>query len=549
MKLAQLLRSGLPWNGWVIISGIGAVAALLPSLYILAGLFRKPNDNWAHIREYMLADYALESLAAVTGTLAVAVPAGVLLAWLNAAYDYPGRRFFSFVFVLPLAVPPYIAAYTYASMLSYTGVVQRFARNTLGWSVPPQYLDIMSLKGAVFIYAMFLFPYIYLIAKSFFERHSAVLIDNARLLGQGPVSIFVKVALPLSGGAVAGGAGLVAFEVLNDYGVAKYFGLQTFTTAIFKTWFGMYDVDSAIRLAALLMCAVVGITAAEKLLRRRKRYNASAGRSRPLARRRLRGAQAALAALLGSAVFMLSFGIPVAQLTVWAFWTFDDVWSAGLVKLIRNTLAVSAAAAVMLTIAAVAAVNAGRIWRSVPTYAMNRLLSMGYSIPGAVLAIGVISVFLSLDRALAPWYAQWGWGTNKLVLSMSLAMLLFAYVVRFLSVGISAVEAGYDKIGSRFAEASRMLGRGATATFWKVELPLVKGAVMTGCLLAFMEIVKELPLTLLLRPFNFETLAAKAYQYAGDEQIYMAAVPSLLIIALGVLSVCLYQWLGGKETK
>jgi iron(III) transport system permease protein len=535
-------------NGWTILTVAGALAALAPSLYILFGLLGKPTDNWRHIREYVLLDSALQSLWLVLGAGACSVVLGVSLAWLVAAYDFPLRRFFHFVFVLPLAIPPYIAAYTYGAMLSYTGSVQSFMRNQLGMLPNQAYFDMMSMKGAIFIFTICLFPYVYLIVKTMLERQSAAFIENARLLGRGPLTIFVKIALPVSQAAIAGGASLVAFEVLNDYGVTKHFGIPSFTTAIFKTWFGMYDVDSAIRLSGLLMCFVIGVFVIERLIRRRKAYHAATSRLRPLARRKLRGFAAVAVVALGSLVFACSFAIPVLQLVVWATWTYRDVLNAKFAGLLGNTLLVAAISITLLMILAVIVANVSRFSkRSMLTVGLTKLIAMGYSIPGAVLSIGVLAVFISLDRQLSGFYERLGYAPNKLVLSMSLAMLIFAYVIRFLSVGYNAVEAGFDKIGNRYTEASRALGQGMTRTFWKVDLPMIRGAVLTGFILTFMEIVKELPLTLLLRPFNFETLAAKAYQYASDEQIHQASVPSMFIIAVGVVSVCFYYWLGERR--
>lgn len=536
-------------NGWVILSGIGAMAALLPSFYILIGLFRKPNENWQHIREYMLVDYALESLRLVGGTVAFAVMIGVALAWLVAAYDFPLRRFFAWTFVLPLAMPPYIAAYTYGSMLSYTGSVQTFMRNKLGWTVNQSYFDIMSMKGAIFIFTLFLFPYIYLITKSFLEKQSAAFIDNARLLGKGPVYIFLRVVLPLSQGAIVGGASLVAFEVLNDYGVSKHFGIQSFSTAIFKTWFGMSDIDSALRLSALLMMVIIGLFVIERLLRGRKKYHSTVSRSTPLRRRKLRGIQAAAAVVFSTIVLSLSFIIPVLQMIVWAGWTYHDVLDMRFAGMLNNSLVLSGVSIALIMLLAVIVANVNRYGRTFFSRMMSRVIAMGYSIPGAVLSIGVLAVFLSLDRQLAGVYEQLGLGAGKLVLSMSLVMLVFAYTVRFLAVGYNAVEAGFDKIGNRYSEASRMLGLGMTRTFFKVDLPMIRGSVLAGLVLVFMEIVKELPLTLLLRPFNFDTLATKAYQYASDEQIHQASVPSLMIIAVGILSVVFYHWLGERNAR
>ncbi len=549
-SMRNKLRNGKrKLNSWKIISVIGAFAALLPSLYILIGLFRKPNENWQHIAEYMLKDYALQSLWLVIGTCALTVIIGVTLAWLVAAYDFPLRRFFSWAFVLPLSIPPYIAAYTYGSMLSYTGSVQTFLRNVLGWSPDQKYFDIMSMKGAIFIFTMFLFPYVYLITRSFLERQSASFIDNARLLGRNPLYIFFRVVLPLSQPAIMGGVSLVAFEVLNDFGVSKHFGIQSFTTAIFTTWFGMYDVDSAMRLAALLMCFIIGIFIVERLLRKRRKYSISASRSTPLQRRKLHGWAAWAACGFGVIIVSFSFLIPVIQLVVWASWTYRDVLNAKFGELLLNTLSISMIAIAILMLLAIIVANVCRIERTGLTLLLSRMISMGYSIPGAVLSIGVLAIFISLDHQLGGLYGWLGLGTGKLVLSMSLVMLVFAYVIRFLSVGFNAVEAGFEKTGNRYTEASRLLGYGMTRTFFKVDLPMVKGAVLAGSILTFMEIVKELPLTLLLRPFNFETLATKAYQYASDEQIHQAAVPSLFLVGIGIISVACYYWLGEKNEK
>lgn len=537
-------------NGWVTLSVIGAFLALLPSLYILFGLFQEENENWQHIQEYMLVDYALQSLWLVLGTGACTIIVGVTLACLIAAYDFPLRRFFNWAFVLPLAIPPYIAAYTYGAMLSYTGSVQAFLRNTVGWTPDQRYFDIMSMKGAIFIFTLFLFPYVYLITKTFLEKQSAAFIENARLLGKDSFHTFFVIVLPLSQGAIVGGASLVAFEVLNDFGVTKHFGISSFTTAIFKTWFGMFDVDSAIRLAAWLMSFIIGLFVIERLLRKRKKFSSPTSKMNPLKRRQLKGVWKWAAMALGLVVVSLSFLIPVIQLVVWATWTYEDVWNSGFTELLFNTLSVSIVSIFILMLLAVIVANVIRYSRgSTFSLMLTRFISMGYSIPGAVLSIGVLAVVISVDQKLSGVYGWLGLGEGKLVLSMSLFMLIFAYIIRFLAVGYNAVEAGFEKTGNRYSEASRLLGLGMTRTFFKVDLPLIKGAVFTGFVLVFMEIIKELPLTLLLRPYNFETLATKAYQYASDEQIHQASIPSLCIIAVGIVSVFFYHWLGEKQAK
>jgi iron(III) transport system permease protein len=473
---------------------------------------------------------------------------GVALAWLVAAYEFPLKAFFRWALMLPLAIPPYIAAYTYGSMLSYTGFVQKSLRD-IGVILSPKVFDIMSIRGAVFIFTMFLFPYVYVITRSYLERQSGSYIENAMLLGRRPLSIFISVVLPLSRPAIVGGIILVAFEVLSDYGVSSYFGIQTFTTAIFKTWFGMYDIESATRLAAWLMVGTVGIIMMERLLRGNRKFSATTSRSNPLKVKRLQGISAWGAALFCVIIFAFSFLIPVIQLGVWAKWTYSTVLTADFWQLTSNTIVVALAATALITIFAVIVAITCRIQSHTFSFVLSKLVTSGYSIPGAIIAIGVLALFIWLDKFLAPFYGWIGKGESPLVLSLSIVMLIVAYVVRFTATGYNAVEAGCDKVGLKYMEASRMLGMGITKTFFKVDLPLIKGAIISGVILTFVEIVKELPLALLLRPFNFETLATKTYQYANDEKIFQAAIPSLMIIGVSMISVLIFHQLTKKVER
>ncbi len=534
-------------NGWLLIGLVGAALVLLPLLPILFSLFQAPNANWLHIQEYLLKSYIAQSLWLVLFTSGFAILVAVPLAWLIAAYDFPLRRFFRWGLMLPLAVPPYIAAYTYSTMFSYTGVVQTTLRS-VGLTVSPTF-GISSMPGAIFVFTLFLFPYVYVVTKSFLENQSGSYVENALLLGRSPTAIFTRIVLPLARPAVIGGVTLVVFEVLSDYGVTNYFGVQTISTAIFRTWFGMYDVDSAVRLSAWLMVGIIGLFILERMLRQNKRFSASTSKSRPLVPRRLTGAAALAAFAFSGLVFAWSFLIPLLQLGVWAAWTYADVLTPSFWQLTYRSLQLALAATAIIMVFAVVVANVYRTQANRFAQALARLITAGYSIPGAIVAVGVLVVFLEIDQQLAPLYARMGMGEAPLVLSLSLAMLLIAYVVRFMATGYNAVEAGFEKIGTRYLEVSRMLGQGITRSFFKVDLPLIRGALFSGAILTFVEIVKELPLALLLRPFNFETLATKAYQYASDEQIHQAAVPSLFIIGLSMLSVFLLDRFGKERTE
>jgi iron(III) transport system permease protein len=548
MKLEMVKRyAQKELNGWWMISIIGATVILLPILYVFLEIFQHPNENWYQIREYLLKNYVTNTviLVSITGLLTIFL--GVTLAWLTSAYDFPLRKFFRWGLILPLAIPPYIAAYTYRTMLSYTGIVQSTLRNQLDFQVNPDILAFSSLRGAIFIFTMFLFPYVYIIARAFLESQSSSYIENARLLGRKPTAVFFKVVLPLARPAIIGGAGLVIFEVLSDYGVTSYFGIHTITTAIFQTWFGMYDVDTAMRLAAWLMFIIIGVFILERLLRQRKRYHLS-NKSKPLVPIKLKGLPRVAAFLFCSIVLSLGFMIPLIQLIAWAGMTFYKVWDISFFTLLTQTVSIAAISTLIIIIVSTVIANVCRSkWAF--SYMLSKVIISGYSIPGAIIAIGVLAVFIKLDKTLAPFYSYIGLGKAPLILSMSIMMLIVGYIIRFMATGFNAVEVGFEKIGTKYTEASRLLGHGVTKTFFRVELPLIKGALFSGFILTFVEICKELPLVLLLRPFNFETLATKTFQYAKDEMIHEAAIPSLMIIGISTMSVVVFHLIDKRVKK
>lgn len=531
-------------NGWLIASLIGAAGILLPILYVLSSLIKPANDNWIRVKQYLLADYVIGSAKLVIFTGFFTTLIGFSLAWLVVGYSFPLRRFFRWALILPLAVPPYIAAYTYSTMTSYTGIIQSTLRNRYDISIPPGTIEVMSTRGAIFILTLFLFPYVYMITSTFLEKQSASYIENAVLLGRKRFSLFAKVVLPISRPAIIAGLMLVVFEVLSDYGVASYFGVQTLSIAIFQTWFGMYDVDSAMRLAAWLMIVVIGIFVIERFLRRNRQFHSTTSQNKPLKPQKLQGAAAVAATSVCAFIFALAFLLPIAQIVMWTVWTYRKVWRADYLDLILNSLTGATLGTLMIIVLALLSARACRMLTSSFAYTISRLMTAGYTIPGAIIAIGVLAVFITLDHRLSGFYGWIGWGTGSLMLSMSLLMLVTGYIIRFMATGYNAIESGYEKIPRTYSEASRLLGRGHVGTFFKVELPLLRGAVFTGFVLTFVEIIKELPLTLLLRPFNYDTLATRTYQFAIDERIYEAALPSLLLISISLISILFIHKIG-----
>jgi iron(III) transport system permease protein len=533
-------------NGWAVLTLLFVLIILLPNISVFAQLFTPPNENWYHIKEFLLKSYIFNTMTLVIFTALFTILIGVSASWFVSAYDFPFKNFFKWALVLPLAIPPYIGAYTYHGILNYTGVIQTTLRNSFDIQVQQKYFDIMTMPGAVFIFTMFLFPYVYIITRSFLEKQAASLIENARLLGSSSFEIFYRVVIPISRTAIIGGASLVVLEVLNDFGVVKYFGIPTFSTAIFQAWFGMGDHGSAVRLAGILMSIVIVILVLEKLFRGRKKYSFSTSKVRPIQKMKLTGLKGWGMFAYFLAIFSLAFLIPFVQLVHWAVMTYELIFTEEFFRLIWNSVFVAVIAASLIVVAALIIGNYTRLTDGRVAKAMSRVTILGYSMPGAVIAIGVITLFIALDKKLFSFYEAIGLQPT-LILSLSVSMLIFAYVIRFLAIGYNSIEAGFEKVGRSFTEASRLLGMSVTKTFFKVDLKMIKGAVFSGFILVFVDILKELPLTLILQPFNFYTLATKAFQYASDEMIQEAAIASLLIIVISGLSIFFFHVILEKE--
>ncbi|GAB6169844.1 iron ABC transporter permease [Clostridium carnis] len=536
-------------NGWAILSLLGILLVLMPTVDIIINLFEKPNDNWFHVKEFLLKEYTVNSLKIALFTALFTLIIGVFLAWIVSMYEFRGRKFFSFALMLPMAIPGYIAAYTYSGMLSYTGVVQKILRNSFGLTLEQKYFNIMSLNGAIFIFTFFLFPYVYIITKAFLENQSSALIENARILGHKPTSIFFKIILPVSRPSIIAGLTLVILEVFSDFGVVNYYGVSTFSTAIFKTWFGMGDVNTAIRLSGILMMFVIALMVLENIFRGRRKYSYTTSKVRPIKREELKGIKGLLAFLVCGIIFSLSFLIPVIQLINWAFLSYKNVLNHNFIELLKNTVFVAAVATIIIIFFGVVVANFCRMNKSKISKAFSKIITIGYSIPGAIIAIGVIVLFVSIDRGLVEVYKGFGITNKTLVLSGSVVILIFAYVIRFLAVGFNNIESGFEKVGNKYFEASRMLGLGVTKTFFKVDMKMIKGAIVSGAILTFVDILKELPLTMTLKPFNFETLATQTYKFANDERLHEAAIPALIIIIVSIISIYIFQKVSYKRSE
>ncbi|RXJ01946.1 iron ABC transporter permease [Anaerobacillus alkaliphilus] len=545
MRLIQKVEQH--FNMWAILSLVFIFIILIPNLLIGYNLFTEPTDNWAHIKEYLLKDYIYNTLVLITFTALFTMIIGTSLAWIIINYRFPLRNFFKWGLILPLAIPAYIGAYTYQGMLNYSGTIQYTLRNTFDIHVSSQkFFNIMGIPGAIFIFTIFLYPYVYVITKGFLENQSASLFENARLLGGGPFTIFFRAGLPLSRAAITGGVVLVILEVLNDFGVVSYFGVQTFSIAIFRTWYGMKDLDSALKLAGILMFIVIVVLVLERIIRGRKTYSYSSANFRPIEAQPLKGTSKWLAFSYCSVIFMIAFIVPVTQLVHWSIMTWDRIFSPEFAKLIYNSIFVASIASSIIVFIALIVGNYTRLHKGLFPKVASRVIALGYSIPGAAIAISIITLFVAFDGVMKS-VADYLNLNSALVLRTTLVMLTSAYIIRFLAVGYNAIEAGFEKIGTTFTEASRGLGSSTLKTFFRVDIPMLRGAIFGGFILVFVDILKELPLTLFLQPFNFSTLATQAFRYASDEMVQEAALASILIIIVSAICIFYFHKVLDKE--
>lgn len=511
------------WSGLAVMI---IIVTIIPAINVIFGVITANTENWSHIKQYLLTDYIITTaiVFAFSGLLASLV--GVSLAYIITVFDFPLRSFFRWALILPLAIPAYIGAYTYGGMVSYTGVITKLITAVTGKTV---LIDIMSVPGTIFIFTFFLFPYVFIISRGFLAKYTAPLIESARMLGKNYRKIFFTVILPVSRGVIATGCALVLMEVANDYGVASYFGVNTFSIAIFKAWFGMADIGSAVRLCIYLMGFIIVVTLLEKFLRGQKRFAIATSKVRVLTPYRLTKTKGLLACLYCFAIFSVGFLIPFLQLVVWAMMTYEEVLELSFLEAAANTFIAAVICTTVIIVCSIIITNSARISRNMLAKTAVRLTAVGYSVPGAVLAIGILLLFLWLNQ-----FTESFWRYSVIT---SLYMLFFAYIVRFLAVGCGTLENGFEKIGKTFLEASRTLGRGVTETFFKVDLKMLAPSLVGAFSLVFVDMAKELPLTLILRPFNYNTLATKVYEYAHDERIQHSAPAALIIIAICSISV------------
>jgi len=520
-----------------------AIATLMAvPVVVVAGYVTVPTgDIWRHLMETVLIDYVLNSLWLMVGVGAGVLVIGVGTAWLVTMTDFPGRRFFEWALLLPFAVPAYVIAYTYTGLLDFAGPVQSGLRDIFGWTSARDYWfpQVRSLGGAIVMMALVLYPYVYLLARSAFLEQSMCALEASRTLGCGAWRSFLTVAIPLARPSIVAGVALAQMEALNDFGTVQFFAVDTFTTGIFRTWFGLGDPAAAAQLAALLMLFMFGLILFERWQRGEARFHHATLVYRQLRPARLQSRQRWLAFTACLLPISFGFALPALALGYWTVVTFDRMVDARFLEFALNSFTLAAVAAGLAVAIALMLSYGLRLRPNRATIAATRIAGMGYAIPGAVVAVGVMLPFAWIDNTVDAWMRETFGVSTGLLLSGTLFAVIYAYLVRFLAVSLGTVEASLGRVTRSMDGAARTLGEGAMGTLRRVHAPIMWSSLLTAGMLVFVDVMKELPATLIIRPFNFDTLAIRAFELASDEQLAEASSAALAIVLVGIVPVIL----------
>ncbi len=534
-----------PWTILVI-----AIAFLIstPIISVLSNIFSDAGEVWKHLAETVLWTYITNSFWLMIGVGLGVLLIGVGTAWLVTLCRFPMRWLFEWALLLPLAAPAYILAYTYTDFLDFSGPVQTALRKAFGWGFRDYWFpNVRSLWGAVLMLTLVLYPYVYLLARVAFLEQSVCTLEASRTLGCGPWRSFFKVALPSSRPAIVAGLALALMETLNDFGTVQFFGVDTFTTGIYRTWFGMGERVAATQLAAFLLLFILWLILLELWSRRQNRYYQSATTQRQLPSYQLRGIRAIGAWISCFVPIGLGFLLPAGILLDMTLKNLSESLDDRFWGFARNSLLLAIITAVIAVVIAVIMAYGLRLRSNLGMQLATRIAAMGYAVPGSVIAVGILFPIGKFDNALDAWMrATFGISTG-LLLSGTITALVFGYLVRFLAVSFSTVEASLGRIKPSLDDAARSLGLNSTSTLLQVHTPMMWGSLLTAGMLVFVDVMKELPATLIIRPFNFDTLAVRVYNLASDERLAEASGAALAIVVVGIVPVILLSLRIGKS--
>jgi iron(III) transport system permease protein len=512
---------------------IATLAISIPLLVIFGNFFTKGGEIWLHILKNLVPGYVTNTFLLMTGVAFLTFALGVGSSWIVTMYRFPGHRFFEWALILPIALPAYISGFTWAGILEYTSPVYTFFRSTVGIDTGQVlFFDVMSLPGAIIVFSLALYPYVYLLTRAYFLNQSRALFEVTASMGMSPWQSFRRVALPIARPAIVAGVSLALMEVLNDYGLVKYFGLDTFTTGIFNAWFAFGNLNAALKLSGYLMLFVLALIFIERWQRGEMRFDMGMSDT-PITEKKLAGLKSTLAIVIVSIPFLFGFLFPFIMILYWTSLVSGDAFTFDFWILLRNSFVLAFLAALTVVMIAVFVAFTVRTYPLKFIKMAARFSTLGYALPGAVVAIGILVVFLWFESRIT---SITGSNMNAALVGTGFA-LIYAYLVRFMAIGYNSIESGSEKISISIDQASRSLGITKLRTMLKIHLPLIKSSMIAAVLLVFIDVLKELPLTLILRPFNFDTLAIRAFEYASDERLAEAAPSAVIIVLTGFIPV------------
>lgn len=504
---------------------------ITPVILVLSSLFNGYSDNWFHLYNYVLSEYIINSIFLILGVSFFVVLIGVLSSWLVTNYDFFGKSFFEWALILPLAVPPYILAYTFTEIFDTYGSANNLLNSIFLFDEKKVFFpSVRNIYGAIAVFSFTLYPYVYLVSRMAFVNQSISIIEAGRILGLSRVGAFFKLSIPLIRPAIFAGLALVIMETLSDFGAVEHFAIATFTTGIFRTWYGMYDLNTAMQLASLLLIFVTIFLVFERLSRKKAAFVSSNSLYKKHKVMKLKGSYSFFAMLFCLIPVFIGFILPIIELINWTINYKLDFFNRDFLKSAFNSLLLALIAAFLCTMIAFLINFTARYQGNKLLSFLSSTLMLGYAVPGLILAIGITQLLTIIDNSFNLF-------TIDIVLTGSLIGLIIAYIIKSYALSNSTIESGFQRISNSLDDISKTLNISGIKLMYKIHFPLLRTGLLTSTLLVGSEVIKELPATLILRPFNFETLAVSAYNYASEERMYEAAAPSIAIVIVGLLPI------------
>ena len=519
------------FNPWIIFPFLIFLVFLSPLLVVVASLFGNYSDNWNHLLTYVLSSYVFNSLFLIFGVSIIASILGVGSAWIVSNYNFLGKSFFEWALILPLAVPPYILAYTFTGLFDSYGSANNLIRELFSLNSNHIFFpNIRNIYGAIIVFSFTLYPYIYLATRMALINQSRSILEVGKTLGLNKLGIVFKLALPMIRPAIIAGLMLVIMETLSDFGAVEHFAIPTFTTGIFRTWYGLYDLQTAMQLSSLLLIFVTFFIFIERLSRKNISYTSGSPIYGEIIKVKLKGYKNILAFLICLIPLLVGFVLPILELSNWAINYKLDFFNEDFLKNSANTIYLAVIAAIFCTFLTLLMNFSIRVQKNNFLFFMSSSLTLGYAIPGLILAIGIMQIFNFLDNYFFSTLFNF-------VLTGSILGLVIAYIIKAYALSNSVIEPAYLRVSPYMDDIAKTLNASNLKLLKNIHLPLLKTSFLTSIVLVISEVIKELPATLILRPFNFDTLAVSTYIYASEERMYEAAAPSIAIVLVGLIPI------------